>query len=400
MSSFISRQGSLKPEDQLILLCARIQLAPEMEQRIMPLLTTNLDWSYIINKAHAHRVYPLLYNTLRHFNDDLVPEVILSKLKTDYYQNGVRNLLNKQELLRLLRRFQEHGIPVMPIKGPTLAESVYGNLLLRVFSDLDILIPVPEVLKAKEVLLALGYHPEFSLSPAQEQIYLRSNCEYNFDRRSEDGTAFHVEVHGNVVPRFVSVPLDSELIWRNASKTTFDGAPIYQMSPKNQFLALCLHAWKHFWTPLQWICDLNEFLGCYQESLNWDDILAHTQSLRIEKIVSTSLSLVDSLLIHETSDALDLSPARRFFSLSLPPLVQRHIFPNDESISSNVQRHWFYLRFRSSLRDRLKYFLLVLATPTPTDFKELGLAARYSFLYWLIRPFRVVWKVLRGRQRL
>jgi hypothetical protein len=49
---------------------------------------------------------------------------------------------------------------------------------------------------------------------------------------------------------------------------------------------------------------------------------------------------------------------------------------------------------------RLRYGWRVLTTPTTTDFRELSLPERFSTLYWLLRPFRLGWKTMRGRQRL
>jgi len=44
------------------------------------------------------------------------------------------------ELLKLLNLFAAHGIGVIPYKGPTFGSCRLGNLALREFTDLDILV--------------------------------------------------------------------------------------------------------------------------------------------------------------------------------------------------------------------------------------------------------------------
>ncbi|MBI3949944.1 MAG: nucleotidyltransferase family protein [Acidobacteria bacterium] len=400
MAGSKNNYAALRVENRLILLCARRQRPPDTQSEVNRLLLHPLDWDYIVKKALHHRIYPLLYNTLRQIDSKSVPTAVLSKLRSETYQNAARNVLSRQELFRLLRRLQEDHITAAPFKGPLLAESVYDDLSLRVFCDLDILVPPDQVLKAKTTLVSMGYQPQFPLNPAEEKIYIRSNCEYNFLRPAEDGTVFQVEVHWNVIPPLFRVPLGSEFLWRGASEMSVGDIRFYQLSLETQFLILCLHAWKHFWSSLQWLCDLNEFLACYQDRLDWDLILAQTQSLRIESIVATSVSLIHNLFGRDIPGALRTHLRGQMSEQSLPQFVTQHTFPADEPLTSLLRKHRFYLSYRKSLMDRVAYLWLVLVTPTPTDFGETPLPAHLGFMYWLVRPWRLVFKTLSGRQRL
>lgn len=389
----------LRAEDQVILLSARTHLPANLEDRLLHLLRENLDWTYIGEKSQVHHVFPLLYNTLKRF-DQWTPSKVLSGLRSATLQNGVRNVLAREELLRILRRLQEHGIPAMPLKGPMLAESVYGHLSLRVFGDLDILVSPDQILKAKAALMSLGYQPLLSLSHAEERLYLRADCEYHLSRLAPGGGFSVVELHWNLLTPSFAVPLDAGLLWRSASEVIVEGVRYARMSPENQFLAVCLHAWKHFWRPLQCVCDLNEFLGRAQDRLDWSEIRARTQALRIEKIIATSLEVVRILFEREALPAISTGASSDLPSQLLPEQVTASIFPNDEDPASILRVHRFYASFRSSRLDRLRYCWRVLATPTTTDFRELSLPERLSTLYWLLRPFRLLWKILCGRQRL
>ncbi|MEM6645465.1 MAG: nucleotidyltransferase family protein, partial [Bacteroidota bacterium] len=65
-------------------------------------------------------------------------------LFVDHLQDRVRlaqrfGLLHAYHLRRVLAAFAEHGLAVMPIKGPLLSEKLYGDPTFRPSADLDIL---------------------------------------------------------------------------------------------------------------------------------------------------------------------------------------------------------------------------------------------------------------------
>ncbi len=59
---------AMAPEDELCLLLARRQLAPEGERRARELLAQPLRWDAILERARTHDVLPLIY----HFGSVLI----------------------------------------------------------------------------------------------------------------------------------------------------------------------------------------------------------------------------------------------------------------------------------------------------------------------------------------
>ena len=144
------------PEAELLLWCARTCINSEAEQ-IKALLKENINWDYLLRTALWHGVAALLYCSLNATCPEAVPKAILDQLR-DYFHNlARRNLFLTRELLKLLNLFQAHEIPAIPYKGPVLAASAYGNLALRQFCDLDILIHKQDALRVKSLLLNQGY---------------------------------------------------------------------------------------------------------------------------------------------------------------------------------------------------------------------------------------------------
>ena len=107
-----------------------------------------------MREALYHGTIPLLFWNLSRLAPDDVPKTTLNQLKASSNAIACWNLSLTGELLKLLNLFRERGIRALPLKGPALAAAAYGNLSLRQFCDLDILVPKEDMLKAKEVLMS------------------------------------------------------------------------------------------------------------------------------------------------------------------------------------------------------------------------------------------------------
>ena len=125
-------------EDELCLLLARGKLSSEERVRTLQFLATPLQWPLILERAYSHQVYPLLYRNLLELGFPGVPHEVQTELKSAYLANGFRNQLLAEELARLLKSLGEAGIPVIPLKGVTLAQSLFGDPAARVCSDIRV----------------------------------------------------------------------------------------------------------------------------------------------------------------------------------------------------------------------------------------------------------------------
>ena len=80
-----------------------------------------------------------------------------------------------------MQHFERRQLRAVPYKGPVLAQSAYGDLGLRSFSDLDFLISPADFERAKQALAEIGYRPSTELTPAVERFWLRTGYERSFD---------------------------------------------------------------------------------------------------------------------------------------------------------------------------------------------------------------------------
>src|SRR5262249_5178307 len=127
-----SLSESFNPEDSLCLLLARGRLTANEQFHSRELLSSPLDWSHVLERAYAHGVYPLVYSNLRELGFSGAPDAIRTELKRAYLANAIRSQLLSQELARLLSHLSDARIPAIPVKGVSLAESLYGDPASRV----------------------------------------------------------------------------------------------------------------------------------------------------------------------------------------------------------------------------------------------------------------------------
>jgi hypothetical protein len=72
------------------------------------------------------------------------------------------------------------------------------------------------------------------------------------------------------------------------------GQPIRTLRPEDLLLVLCVHAAKHVWVQLSWLCDIAQLAKSQQ--LDWNAIQDEARRLGIERIVSLNLFLAHKLL--------------------------------------------------------------------------------------------------------
>jgi hypothetical protein len=379
-----------RPEDELLLCCARTNRTPEVVARIGALLREGMDWEYLIPTAHVHGMAPLLYWHLDATYPKAVPENAFGHLRNHFSDNILRNLSLTGELLRILKAFEARGIPAVPYKGPTLAAFVYGNLALRQFTDLDVMVHRHDVPKAKEALAALGYRPQYRLTRVQEAALLRSQCEYVFVRNDGENT---VELRWEITEHF-SFPLDAERLWKRLEQIPLGGDIISILSPEDMLLVLCAHGSKHLWERLGWICDVAELIRVHQ-NMRWEQVMAQAGTLGGERIPLLGLFLANNLLgaalPKELSQRVQSDPVVKV----LAGRIHEQLFREASGLAGLFKRAYFHplhLKMRERWPDKIRYCVRAATTQTVEDWELLPLPTFLFPLYYVLRPIRLTRK--------
>ena len=168
---------------ELLCALAGAELAPERIERIANWNLSALDWGKVFRLAEHHGVLPLVARNLIEHGRGLPPEIECS-LRSAYEANLRRSMWLTAELARIMRHFERRQLRAVPYKGAVLAQSLYHDLGLRSFSDLDFLISSRDFERAKQALAEIGYRPSVDLTPTVERLWLRTRYERSFDSAS------------------------------------------------------------------------------------------------------------------------------------------------------------------------------------------------------------------------
>lgn len=379
--------AAAEPEWSLLLGACSL---PDRENRIRALLRSSMRWDLILDLAERHGVQPLLYQALSNFKD-AVPREIFSTLAEKCQTNIHKSLILSRELIRIVDELSAGGIEVMPYKGLALAETVYGDIALRQTGDIDLFVRAADVPRAREALGKLGFTPHLRWSEAKEKSYVKSGYEYSFD-----GTAGRnlLEVQWALQPSFYAVDFDVEDMFQRGVIVAVAGHPMKTPSAEDLFVVLALHAAKHVWGRLIWMCDIARLMET--QRLDWNRIGSHAKRLGIVRILRVTL-----LLVHRLLDVPISSEADTYISADHEAeLLSREIeskFASDATF--DVESFTYFrlmLRLRERRRDQMRFLSRLLLTAGPGEWEAIRLPEPLFPLYRLVRITRVAAKLVRA----
>ena len=341
------------------------RLAPDIE-----------DWSVLLRLARDHGVISLL--------DGRVPADQVQDLRWERHRNTARNLALASELLNLLRAFESEGIPALPFKGVVLAAGLYGDLSHRRAGDLDILIYRQHLMRATAVLKERGYKLRTPVNDDGTPVDSEA-VECQFTQESLDGIT--VELRWRLTsPHFFRRDFGMDALWPQRRRSILLGSEVPDLRPEQTLVVLCVHGTKHGWMRLFWICDVVRLLLIHPE-LDWDSAEREARRFGLWRTLGLGV-----LLAHRIGGApVAAETLQRFVAdrsvRRLEKYIRTHLFGEVAAISG--------LRFSQALEsgDRLRCLVrLGLRRPNERDRAVIRLPRTLDFLYYAVRPLRVIWE--------
>jgi len=378
---------STRPEEALLLHSVRHFVGSERRVQAFSLLSRVTDWPYLLRLAAQHGVTPLLPHFLEEAGGEVLPEPYAHELEAQERNRVRHNLSLTSQLLATLDLLESNSIPAVAFKGPVLATELYGDLALRDFDDIDILIRRQDVLGAKDALLANAYSTDLPTRPDEQAAYLRSRYEIHF---TASGGAL-VEIHQAFLAPFFSVRFDYQALWSRLERKSFCGREIRALAPADLLLVLCAHGTKHGWSRLAWICDIARLLVIHGSELDWGKITKAASSMGARGMLLLGLLLANRLLSAPVPDDLLKAATSDGSTLHLALAVERSLFAPDDS-PNDMEGHRFFLKTRERWRDKFTYCTHLAFMPTEEDQSTFPLPALLSPLRYPLHAFRVFQK--------
>jgi hypothetical protein len=362
----------------------------EICNRAKELTNGKIDWSKVIDIARSSKVTSLLYKNLILVNPVNIPDDVKEQLK-EYYSNNLRiNLGLYREFWSILRLFNLNNIQTLPYKGPVFALLIYGDLSLRNWGDLDIIIHKADVRKAKDLLFSLGYKllwPTFALNNVQETAHLESKYNYTF---VNELTGIVLELHWGITPKYFSFPPRVEWLWERLETRSISGMEVLTFSPEDYLLILCMHNSNHCWERLSWVCDISELIGKHP-NLDWDYTIKEAESSGVKRILLLGLLIayefLNTNLNTEVKQLIDADSRVRF----LEKQVILKFYNNDYIGSRAFEVPLFHLRMRERFLDKLHY-CLSMSNPSSKDWGTFPTIQSNSVIFFVLRPLRLIFE--------
>lgn len=245
-----------------------------------------LDWELVLAMADAEGLAPALGVALKVRGALGAPPLVQERWRRRLVESVGRQLALGRELARLLGAFEGPRLPVIPLKGPVLAETLYADPALRPFSDLDLLIRRENLPAADGLLRELGYRRladahswEFDLVYDRATLY-----------ESPDG--IQVDLHWALLsdPRYGWRESAGLEVWERAVKIPVAGRAALGLCPEDLLLYLASHlAVHHGLAGLLWYWDLALLLDRWGDRLDWPTVLDRAARWRVRRALGFAL---------------------------------------------------------------------------------------------------------------
>ena len=377
------------PEKLLLNQCAHTTLPPALVESILRIASSKFDFDRLLAVAAEHSMLPLLNRNLRAVAVDLLLPAQMEQLNTAARNSAFRGLKLSGELLKVLTAFEVRDVLALPYKGPVVAMQAYGDLSLRPFEDVDILVPQRDMPKAHEVVLALGYRPSLAwLAGATARNFPGAiPGEYKYYSAERDAI---VEIHTEHTLRHFPIPADLDDFARHGVKIALSGREILTLCPEDALVALCVHGAKDFWARLIWVADISEMIQAHPQ-LDWDRLWRRAEPLQAQRMVSLGLLLArqvlgapiprDSKLARDDQETFEM--VKHF---------TRELFEREGQPWSAAERFIFRRRCVPGYLAGWRYALRLTTAPAQDDLEMVRLPRYLQPLYTLLRPLRLLWK--------
>ena len=365
-------------EKALLLACARSRITPAISAEIRRITSGPIDWSLLLRSAAENSVLPLLALNLPLAASDLFSPDDLERLRSAARAAAIRSLQLSAELVRVMEGLREKNITAFPYKGLVLAVQAYGDLALREFEDLDIVLRQRDMPRAHEALSLLGYRPRYPFSIGGlvpgEYSYSKNNC------------TVIVELHTEQTLRHFPRRPDLDAMERRARPVVLGGPVVSSFGPEDTLILLSVHGAKDFWARLSWVTDVAEFVQRYAD-LNWDLVLREASTLKVERMFFLALSV-----------------AKQALGASVPAEIERRV-QRDAQVRSDADAICRRLAMTEPpswsaagafhFRRRLggwRYATRLATAPAQEDTAMVRLPKALAPLYVAIRPLRLLAK--------
>jgi hypothetical protein len=201
----------------------------------------DVEWSLTFQVAESERIAALAWHRKRDLICFSAPATVINRWRA----HAMRVALQVEGLIAAvasaIAALKSAGVDPVVLKGPTLAQRLYGDAAVRPLADCDLFVPLQQRYAASEALFAAGWTSRIGEPPGEETF-----------ERWDGGQRNVIEVHSRVIDDPVlghlKIPVE---------QTNIDIGSWSLPAQTGDYLvaSLAAHLAKHETVPLLWIVD-------------------------------------------------------------------------------------------------------------------------------------------------
>lgn len=380
----------MSTEWDILLHGSKVSLNEDEQKRLAQLArAADVDWENLFDLACFHRTLALVYRQLLKSCPGTIPAQFVASSQKSLRRQGMNNLMMAGMLLKVLTAMENQGIQAVPFKGPVFTYSVFGDLALRSYCDLDILISDTDLPSVVETMIHEGFAPFFPLSNSQLKALAKTDKEYPL-RHIENGVIvdLHWELSGGYTPR----PLCLKSLCPNLTSVDFMGKSIPSFGQEDLLVYLCIHGNQHVWKQLDHVSCIAEVINTTHD-INWNFVWERAEEFRVVRMVCIGISLAVNLLSTELpSDVISTMRMDRRAMLLCKERGKKLAQTLSVRTVGLASRRFFLYNWKSldSLWQVIRYACHIFFIPTSYDWEKLSLPVWLSPLHYIYRPVRLI----------
>jgi hypothetical protein len=329
-------------EWRLLTLLARTAPVPKDLEEADRLLSGRLDEREFFQLVAQFELQTLIHQNLHRHFPNRVSDKLSMRLKEHASLIRAYNYACARELSRLVGALEEAGIRTLTFKGVSLAALAYGDVSLRSFSDLDLLVKADQVHSGIRLLESMSYR---LTRPVRNMSFPKKSKETGLIDPTD---SFNVDLHWRLVDEIETQSGFNASVWDRSFEIRISDRSVRTLNPETYLIYLCLHGNRHHWASLKWICDIAQILQKYPD-LDFKRILDECRRIGAFRRLGIGLLLSRELLGAEAPEEAILPFKAQNEVLSLV-----HHYKNNLLHWKNNARLKFYFLQQPAARERFR----------------------------------------------
>jgi hypothetical protein len=331
------------------------------------------------------------YHSLEHradqwldIQDSVANDSFNTWLSDSYINKRQHNLLLWNEWTQISTASRQLNINLFLYKGLALSYQLYDDATIRPTRDLDVFVHTDDLFNADLLFKKMGYRrtkPDFELSKKQQkQIHHHI---HHFSYVHPDKKIL-VELHWQLVIPQSLFPKGENVFNSSLSQAS---EPFQQYPWEWLLHYLIVHGSMHHWYKLVWLSDIDTILK--KNVVHWDVFNSLTRTFDDERMVHSGFTLANR--IFATPFPFDFSLNRsenKLVDFCMNSILKEQNYLKSKGFS-RIRRVRYLALLRNSFKHKMNCWFAI--STNSEDWKLIPLNDRWFFLYYLLRPFLMLY---------